>query len=138
MRYSAIEIPSNDATRAYFNDPELKVRLGILRQAKGSLKRFIADHSKAAEDDKEPKLYAYKGSTEQGVERFEFTLFAQRQQSVKMDELLFIPETHPLFNCYVIATINVKLFLSIHGSLPGMSYREFQTAMRDSVNASNK
>lgn len=138
MRYSSIEIPSIDEVRAYFNDSEYVKDKMLRRFGSSSLAKFIAYHSEDSANDKEPKRYAYKGKTEQGIERFGFTEYERSMQFIKMDELLFIPESHPLFNGYIIKTINKDLFLSIHGNLPRMSYREFNAAIRDSVNASNK
>ena len=137
MRYSSIEIPSIDEERAYFNDPE-DVKNNLRRFGSSSLAQFIAYHSEGNAKDKEPKRYAYKDRTEQGIERFGVTEYERSMQIAKIDELLFIPESHPLFNGYIIKTINKELFLTLRGSLPRMSYKEFQTAVRDSVNASNK
>lgn len=137
MRYSSIEIPINDLDRAYYNDYEY-VRNQTLRSTGGSLDKFITTHSEVDNNKKERK-FTYEGRTEQGIARFKFTEEFKRQQAVEMDEIMFIPESHPLFNCYVITNkIHVKLFLNIAGSLPNYGYKLFQRDIRGCVLASIK
>ena len=129
-RHSAIEIPLHDANRVYTNDPEY-VTNHTLWATKGSLDKFITDHNR--------EIFSYEGKTEQGIERFKFTEEYRKSQFIVMDELMFIPEDHPLFNCYVITkSIHVKLFLNIVGSLPNYEYKLFQRDLRNSVLATIK
>ena len=130
MRYSAIELPLQDPDKVYPNDPEY-VKDYTLLSTEGSLDKFIINHNK--------DLFTYEGKTEQGLERFKFTEAHKKMQVAVMDELIFIPETHPLFNCYTITkVIGVKLFLNITGSLPKKGYLQFQRDIRGSVLATIK
>ena len=134
MRYSDIYISS----RAHFqaSDPEYIIKYKLY-DAGGSLTQFIADHSVGNAKDKTTRIYEYKGKTKQGVERFKTTTPLYRSTQTEEGELLFIPETHQLFNCYIIKKIVYELFV-VNGNLTRMSEEEFEIAILISVDVSNK
>ncbi len=128
MRYSGIEIPENDRSfKLYFLDPDY-LKMATLFSTSGSLDRYIKEYNK--------QLFTYEGRTESGIERFKFTDWHKTTQFIVMDEFLFIPETHPLFNCYIVSLIG-KLYDNV-GNVPKLSYSIFLPAISESVLASIK
>lgn len=117
MRHSTIEIPLYYTDKTYDTGPEY-VKYYTLRFTEGSLDKFITNYDR--------DIFRYEGKTEQGIERFKYTEKYRMSQFVQLDEIMFIPEDHPLFNCYVITNINyvitnikhAKLFFNIKGTLP--------------------
>ncbi len=128
MKYSGIEIPENDRSfKLYFLDPDY-LKMATLFSTSGSLDRYIKEYNK--------QLFTYEGRTESGIERFKFTDWHKTTQFIVMDEFLFIPETHPLFNCYIVSLIG-KLYDNV-GNVPKLSYSIFLPAISESVLASIK
>jgi hypothetical protein len=128
VRYSGIEIPENDrAFKLFFLDPDY-VKTATLLSTNGSLDRYIKEYNK--------RYFTYEGKTESEIERFKFTDWHKRTQFIVMDEYLFIPETHPLFNCYIVNLIG-KLYDNV-GNIPKLSYSIFLPAVSKSVLASIK
>jgi hypothetical protein len=128
VKYSGIEIPENDRSfKLYFLDPDY-LKMATLFSTSGSLDRYIKEYNK--------QLFTYEGRTESGIERFKFTDWHKTTQFIVMDEFLFIPETHPLFNCYIVSLIG-KLYDNV-GNVPKLSYSIFLPAISESVLASIK
>ena len=122
MRYSGIDIPVTDE-RLLLMDYEYVDKF-TLHSTKGDIEAFKA---------KEFGSIKYLGTIEGGLEVFKHTDEGKRNQVVMMHKLILIPESHPLFNAYIIYKIGVKVFNNWKGHQPDMSYNEMNRAIKQSV-----
>ena len=124
MRYSGIEIPVfGDYHQLALVDYEYVDKF-TLHSTKGDLGAFKA---------KELGSIKYEGALEGGIEVFKYTTQGQRNQVMVMDKFIFIPESHPLFNTYVIYQFGLRIFTNSKSRQPDMSYNEMNRAIKQSV-----
>lgn len=122
MRYSGIDIPVTDE-RLLLMDYEYVDKF-TLHSTKGDIEAFKA---------MELGSIKYLGSIEGGLEVFKHTDEGKRNQAVMMHKLILIPESHPMFNAYIINKIGEKVLKNWKGHQPDMSYNEMNRAIKQSV-----